>query len=247
MGVGWRMWACVAVVGVCVLPAHTLDWGKSLCNLEEADKTWLQELSAEAEARASASMAALQQQMSQVLAFMEEFKRSEDVWLALSTGAGIVERDLSNQQEKEEEKEDETTTQEPKEEKEEQKEKEKEEIIRHNEEEDTGPKKGECRAEVMDDHTTIGMFYMMSYNHGHCSNRHPITVPIRYCLGYCATKTFIERKAGIWSQGNDCKSCQPGAIETIRIPLVCDDGFTFNKSFDNVVDCKCQGCEAVKN
>ncbi|XP_064087624.1 uncharacterized protein LOC135202258 [Macrobrachium nipponense] len=109
-----------------------------------------------------------------------------------------------------------------------------------------GPTKGECTAIVVDDHETIGMFYMMSYQHGHCTNRNPISEPIRFCLGYCATKTFIERESGLWSQGNDCKSCQPLNYETIRIPLTCDDGFIFEKKFSNVVDCKCRGCTPVK-
>ncbi|XP_066981302.1 myb-like protein X [Macrobrachium rosenbergii] len=109
-----------------------------------------------------------------------------------------------------------------------------------------GPTKGECSSIVVDDHETIGMFYMMSYQHGHCTNRNPISEPIRYCLGYCATKTFIERESGLWSQGNDCKSCQPLNYETIRIPLTCDDGFVFEKKFSNVVDCKCRRCTPVE-
>ncbi|XP_068250576.1 uncharacterized protein [Palaemon carinicauda] len=112
---------------------------------------------------------------------------------------------------------------------------------------ETGLKKGECSAITVNDHETIGMFYMMSYQHGHCTNRNPITEPIRYCLGYCATKTFLERESGLWSQGNDCKSCQPMNYETVRIPLTCDDGFVFEKKFENVVDCKCRGCSPLED
>ncbi|XP_045596375.2 cell division cycle and apoptosis regulator protein 1 [Procambarus clarkii] len=129
-------------------------------------------------------------------------------------------------------------------------EQDKEERLRHDGRKkhvDTDPKKGECVVQVTNNHETIGMFYMMSYNHGHCSNRHPITAPIRYCLGYCQSRSFIEREDGSWSQGNHCRSCKPLNVETVRIPLACDDGFTFEKAFENVVDCKCRRCEAFHN
>ncbi|XP_047500756.1 uncharacterized protein LOC125046829 isoform X1 [Penaeus chinensis] len=105
---------------------------------------------------------------------------------------------------------------------------------------------GECEVQVIDNHETIGMFYMTSFRHGHCANRHPVTSPIRHCLGYCATRTYIEREAGIWSQGNRCSSCQVDKLETLKIPLACDDGFTFEKAFENVVSCRCQACKPVK-
>ncbi|KAK7021848.1 hypothetical protein SK128_013345 [Halocaridina rubra] len=106
-----------------------------------------------------------------------------------------------------------------------------------------GPKKGACEVQIMDTHETIGMFYMMSYQHGHCANRNPIREPIRYCLGYCATRTFIDRESVLWSQGNDCKSCQATKIETLRIPLTCDDGYNFEKKFNNIVECDCKRCK----
>ncbi|XP_063878341.1 uncharacterized protein LOC135110213 [Scylla paramamosain] len=113
------------------------------------------------------------------------------------------------------------------------------------EEDSTGPGKGQCSVMVTDNHATIGMFYMTTYNHGHCANRYPITSPIRYCVGFCHTRTFVTRKEGIWSQGHECKSCQPSRMETLRIPLACDDGFTFEKNFKNVVECKCAKCRPM--
>ncbi|KAK3890867.1 hypothetical protein Pcinc_005225 [Petrolisthes cinctipes] len=111
---------------------------------------------------------------------------------------------------------------------------------------ENGVKKGDCKVLVMNNHDTIGMFFMNTYNHGHCTNRHPIVDPVRYCLGYCATKTFVSRKDGIWSTGNDCNSCQPQRHQNIIIPLACDDGFKFEKSFQNVVSCKCQRCRPME-
>ncbi|XP_050734801.1 uncharacterized protein LOC127007649 [Eriocheir sinensis] len=114
------------------------------------------------------------------------------------------------------------------------------------EEEESGPKKGECSVMVTDNHATIGMFFMSTYNHGHCANRHPVASPIRYCLGFCPTRTFVTRKNNMWGQGYDCKSCQPSRLESLRIPLVCDDGFQFEKTFRNVVECACRNCRSLK-
>jgi len=103
-------------------------------------------------------------------------------------------------------------------------------------------KKGGCVAKIIDNHHTIGMFYMSSYRHGHCSNRHPLPFPIRTCLGFCESSSYIDRSIGLWNQTIKCRSCQPLEKERVRIPLLCDDGFTFHKDFENIVSCECQPC-----
>ncbi|XP_042855310.1 uncharacterized protein LOC122242150 [Penaeus japonicus] len=262
-----QVWMWVAVLSVFVHAGQSLGWGSS-CSLKEADLKKLEQLCTKTAEVVNASVSNLEQKLERVLTFVEEMKKHENAWIEESTTSngskGTVERDVSPQEavlvpsvlantptqvEVAESQEQDTQNssfrsiqmtrfdggddQEEDDQEEE-------------EEDDEEVKKGECEAQVIDNHETIGMFYMTSFRHGHCANRHPITAPIRHCLGYCATRTYIEREAGIWSQGNRCSSCQVDKLETLKIPLACDDGFTFEKVFENVVSCRCQPCKPLK-
>ncbi|XP_027236220.2 uncharacterized protein [Penaeus vannamei] len=263
-----QMWIWLAVLGVFIQSSQCLGWGSSSCSLKEDDLKKLEELCTKTAEVVNASVANLEQKLERVLTFVEQMKKHENAWIEetpTSNGSkGTVERDVSTQeavlvpsvltntptqvevadvQGQESQNSSfrnmQTTRFDDDDD-------EDDDLQDEEDEGDQEVKKGECEAQVIDNHETIGMFYMTSFRHGHCANRHPITAPIRHCLGYCATRTYIEREAGIWSQGNRCSSCQVDKLETLKIPLACDDGFTFEKAFENVVSCRCQACKPVK-
>ncbi|KAK7066926.1 hypothetical protein SK128_023902 [Halocaridina rubra] len=105
------------------------------------------------------------------------------------------------------------------------------------------PVKSDCKPNAMPPEETVGIFVLKARGVGTCKNPNPV-IGLNRCAGHCDSYTQLASQGGGRAVYiSSCFCCKPARYEKILVDMRCDNGYSFTRTNDNVVECECLRCE----
>ncbi|XP_066254573.1 hemocytin [Euwallacea similis] len=106
----------------------------------------------------------------------------------------------------------------------------------------TGQEMNLCSPQALQPNKTMGLIKVHRAKNGICVNREPIK-DFNECVGTCHSSTFFNIKSGLHE--SVCSCCQATDYRSLKVDLVCEDGYKWVKKVAVPSKCGCRSCEGA--